>query len=118
MYFDKDGLCAACLSYKNRKSVDWEQRQSEFISMVKEVNKESESEWDCIVPVSGGKDSTAQVLKMLELGFKPLCVTATTCDLTEIGKLNIENIKSLGVDHVQFSPNPVVRRKLNQLDLN
>jgi len=117
MFFDKDGLCAACLSYKNRKTIDWEKRKSEFISTIKEVNKESKSEWDCIVPVSGGKDSTAQVLKMLELGFKPLCVTATTCDLTELGKLNIENIKSLGVDHVQFSPNPIVRRKLNRIGL-
>ena len=117
MYFDENGLCAACLSYKNRESVDWEQRKSEFIATVKEVNKASKSEWDCIVPVSGGKDSTAQVLKMLELGFKPLCVTATTCDLTEIGKQNIDNIKNLGVDHVQFSPNPVVRRKLNRIGL-
>jgi N-acetyl sugar amidotransferase len=117
MYFDVNGLCAACVSYQNRESIGWEKRESEFMATVKQLNKEYQSEWDCIVPVSGGKDSTSQVLKMLELGFKPLCVTATTCDLTEIGKLNIDNIKDLGVDHVQFSPNPKVRRKLNRIGL-
>jgi N-acetyl sugar amidotransferase len=117
IYFDDDGLCAACVSYQNRKYIDWQKRELEFINTVKEVNNSRKSEWDCIVPVSGGKDSTAQVLKMLELGFKPLCVTATTCDLTGIGRSNIENIKNLGVDHVQFSPNPIVRRKLNRIGL-
>lgn len=115
--FDTNGLCSACVSFQNRKFIDWEKRESEFVQTVKAVNENRISEWDCIVPVSGGKDSTAQVLKMLELGFKPLCVTATTCDLTELGKQNIDNIKNLGVDHVQFSPNPVVRRELNRIGL-
>jgi N-acetyl sugar amidotransferase len=75
------------------------------------------SNWDCIVPVSGGKDSTFQVVRMLQLGMNPLCVTATTCDLSEIGRRNIQNIKNLGVDYVEFSPNPIVRRKLNRIGL-
>jgi N-acetyl sugar amidotransferase len=54
---------------------------------------------------------------MLQLGMNPLCVTATTCDLSEIGRKNIENLKGLGVDHMEFSPNPQVRRKLNRLAL-
>jgi hypothetical protein len=44
-------------------------------------------------------------------------VTATTCDLTPIGRKNIENIKGLGVDYMEFSPNTVVRRKLNRIGL-
>jgi N-acetyl sugar amidotransferase len=54
---------------------------------------------------------------MLQLGMNPLCVTATTCDLTVIGKRNIENIKRLGVDYIEMSPNPVVRSKLNRIGL-
>jgi hypothetical protein len=73
--------------------------------------------WDCLIPVSGGKGSTCQVLKVLEYGFRPLCVTATTCDQTEIGRRNLLNIRELGVDCIKFSPNPVVRRKLNRLGL-
>ena len=45
---------------------------------------------------------------MLQLGLNPLCVTATTCDLSDIGRRNIENLKRLGVDYVEVSPNPVV----------
>ena len=54
---------------------------------------------------------------MLQLGLNPLCVTATTCHLTEIGRKNIENLKNLGVDYIEFSPNPVIRRKLNRIGL-
>ena len=63
--------------------------------------------YDCIVPVSGGKDSTYQVIRMLELGLNPLCVTATTDKLSEIGRRNIENLKRLGVDYVEVTPNPL-----------
>ena len=73
--------------------------------------------WDCLIPVSGGKDSTFQVLKMLQLGMNPLCVTATTCDLSDIGRKNIENIKALGVDYIELSPNKKIRRKLNRIGL-
>ena len=69
------------------------------------------------MPVSGGKDSTYQVIRVMELGMNPLCVTATTCELPDIGRKNIENIKNLGVDYIEFSPNPVIRRKLNRIGL-
>jgi hypothetical protein len=54
---------------------------------------------------------------MLQMGLNPLCVTATTCDLSAIGRQNIENIKRLGVDYVEFSPDPLVRAKLNRIGL-
>ena len=43
---------------------------------------------------------------MLQLGLNPLCVTATTCDLSPIGRRNIENIKRLGVDYIELTPEP------------
>lgn len=116
LVFDDKGKCAACSSYDNRTNINWESRRREFIDITDKY-KSKNNIWDCIVPVSGGKDSTAQVLKVLEVGLNPLCVTATTCDLSEIGRRNIENIKNLGVDYVEFSPNPVVRRKLNRIGL-
>jgi hypothetical protein len=57
------------------------------------------------------------VIRVLQLGLNPLCVTATTCDLSAIGRVNLENLKQLGVDHVEFSPNPLVRTKLNRIGL-
>lgn len=115
--FDSRGVCSACNAYANRDRIDWNERKKEFETIVSKFKTKSLSKWDCIIPVSGGKDSTAQVLKILEVGLNPLCVTATTCDLSQIGRNNIENIKNLGVDHVEFSPNPVIRKKLNRIGL-
>lgn len=115
--FDENGRCAACTAYENRAEIDWNSRKLEFDNVVDRFKAKTSGQWDCIVPVSGGKDSTAQVLKVLELGMRPLCVTSTTCDLSAIGRTNIENIKNLGVDYLEFSPNPVVRRKLNRIGL-
>ena len=117
LFFDENGVCSACLNYENRKIVNWELRKKEFINILNEYRSKNENNWDCIVPVSGGKDSTYQVLKLLQFGMKPLCVTATTCHLSDIGRKNIENIKKLGVDYLEFSPNPIIRNKLNRIGL-
>lgn len=114
---DDDGVCNACRSYDQRTEVDWEQRRTDLLTITSRYRAENGTSWDCIVPVSGGKDSTYQVVRMLQLGLNPLCVTASTCHLADIGRRNIENIKNLGVDYVEFSPNPVVRRKLNRIGL-
>ena len=115
--FDDDGVCNACRNYEARGNTDWDDREREFRSLLTKYRAADGRHWDCIIPVSGGKDSTYMTLKMLELDMNPLCVTSTTCDLSEIGRKNIENIKHLGVDYVEFSPNPVVRRKLNRIGL-
>ena len=117
LYFDEEGICTACTAYFDRPNIDWDKRRAELLKIL-ETYRRSDGHWDCLVGVSGGKDSTFQVIKMLEFGMNPLCVTATTCDESELGRKNIENLKNLGVDHLQVSPNPLVRRKLNRLCLN
>lgn len=115
--FDTNGVCSACTAFDQRDEVDWDLRRQEFIDTVARYRSDDGSNYDCIVPVSGGKDSTYQVLRLLEVGMNPLCVTATTDALSEIGRRNIENIKQLGVDYVEVTTNPVVRRKINKLAL-
>lgn len=117
LHLDQDGVCNACRSYEHRQAVDWNARKLELNLILDKYKNKSGNNWDCIIPVSGGKDSTYQVVQMLQLGMNPLCVTATTCDLTDIGRRNIENIKRLGVDYVEMSPNPIVRAKLNKIGL-
>jgi len=118
LHFDEEGICSACRSYEKRKEVDWEKRKIELLEILEKYRSKNQSQWDCIIPVSGGKDSTFQVLTILQLGYNPLCVTAATCHLSEIGRKNIENIKKLGVDYVEFSPNPKIRAKLNRIGLS
>lgn len=117
LYIGEDGVCNACRSFEKRKEIDWESRRQELLRILEKYHSRDGSRWDCIIPVSGGKDSTYQVVRMLQFGQNPLCVTATTCDLSEIGRRNIENIKNLGVDYIEFSPNKRVRGKLNRIGL-
>lgn len=117
LILDAEGVCNACRSYENRKTVDWDARKQELFTVVDKYRDRTGSKWDCVVPVSGGKDSTFQVVRMKQLGLNPLCITATTCDLSDIGRKNIQNLKNIGVDLIEVSPNPVVRRRLNRIGL-
>jgi N-acetyl sugar amidotransferase len=117
LFIDGEGVCSACRSYESRAEVDWDARRAALLDIVERYRSQSGSNYDCIVPVSGGKDSTYQVLRLRELDLNPLCVTATTDSLSDIGRRNIENLKRLGVDYVEVTTNPVVRRRINRLAL-
>ena len=117
LHLDEGGICNACRSYENRVEIDWDERYQELLNVLEKYRSANCGNWDCIVPVSGGKDSTYQVVRMLQLGLNPLCVTSSTCDLTLLGRANIENLKHLGVDHIEVSLNPLVRAKLNRFGL-
>ncbi len=113
--FSKSGICQGCIAYNNRKKINWKEREQQFKSIIQQYK--TASYYDCIIPVSGGKDSHYQVIKSLEYNLNPLCVTATTDKLSELGRYNIENLKKLGVDHIEVSTNPLVRRKINKFTL-
>jgi N-acetyl sugar amidotransferase len=115
--FDEQGVCSACVHFADRTSVDWDARRAELDAILQQYRSSSGDNYDCIIPVSGGKDSTYQTIRMLELGMNPLCVTATTDKLSELGRRNIENLKKLGVDYIEVTPNPRVRRRINKLAL-
>jgi N-acetyl sugar amidotransferase len=105
-----DGVCSACLAYEKRPQVDWDARKKELLRLLDKHGGR------CIVPSSGGKDSTYQALTLLDLGADVTVVTATTCHLTEIGRANIENLARYAKT-IQVTPNRTVRAKLNRMGL-
>lgn len=115
--FDARGVCSACVGHENRKAVDWDKRRAEFVAVTDRYRSKNGSNYDCIVPVSGGKDSTYQVIRLLQQGLNPVCVTAMTDSLSDVGRRNLENIAKLGVDHIAVTLNPTVRRRINRLAL-
>jgi N-acetyl sugar amidotransferase len=117
LFIDEEGVCSACRNMEKRQAVDWESRKQELLKVLDRYRSKDGSNYDCIVPVSGGKDSHFQVIRMLELGMNPLCVTSTTDKLSDIGRRNIENLKNLGVDYIEVTVNPTVRRTINKLAL-
>lgn len=117
LFFDKNGVCNACTNFTNRAEVNWDDRKREFLDIVEQNRAKNYSGWDCIVPISGGKDSTYQAWRLLQLGINPLGVIASTCHLSALGRKNIENIKKLGIDVIEFSANPLARKVLNRVGL-
>ena len=111
--FGIDGICSACNAFSIRETIDWSLREKLFLDIINPI-KELSAEYDCIVPVSGGKDSHYQVIKALEHGLRILAVTATTDHLSNLGRKNLDNISNLGVDHIEITPNKLVRRKINK----
>jgi N-acetyl sugar amidotransferase len=117
IFFDEHGVCSACRHFEGRAEVDWDARRRELEQVLDRYRSRDGSTYDCVIGVSGGKDSTTQTVRMLELGMNPLCVTATTDELSDVGRRNIENLKSLGVDFLEYTTNPVARRRVNKLAL-
>lgn len=116
LFFDEKGVCSACTAFKQREKVDWAQREKEFRELANRLISDK-YQYHCIVPVSGGKDSHYQVIKAKEYGLNPLAVCAVTDDLSTIGRHNLNNIASLGVDTIEFNLNSRLRRIINKYTL-
>lgn len=108
---DENGISNVWKQAKNEKdSIDWDERKKAFEKVVKNSKSQAVG-YDCLIPVSGGKDSTWQVIKCLEYGLNPLAVTWKTPARSEIGQRNLDNLISLGVDHIDYQINPKVEKK-------
>lgn len=105
-----DGQCSACVSFAKRPTIDWDARKADLLHLLDRHGGR------CIVPSSGGKDSTAQALTLLELGADVTVVTARTCHLTAMGRANIDNLARY-CRTIEVTPNMTVRAKLNRLAL-
>ena len=69
LFIDEDGVCNACRSFENRPSINWNTREKELLAILDKYRSKDKSNWDCVIPVSGGKDSHYQTIKMLEYGM-------------------------------------------------
>jgi len=117
LFFNEEGICDACLSAERKNginnSVDWSQRDEDFKKILEEARENSGNKYNCIVPVSGGKDSTWQVYAMKVIHkMNPLAVTFDQFDQTTYGEYNLKVMKEIGVDHIQFTLNPQIVKKL------
>ena len=111
--FDQNGICSACINADMKEKIDWKQKRQEFIKILDKHRSKNKTNYDCIIPVSGGKDSTFQTYMIKkEFGLNPLVVNFHPDDQTDIGRKNLANLKRIGVDCVEFTPNPNVYLKL------
>ena len=110
-HFDADGICLPCRNAKvKHEHIDWNAREAALRKVVETTRSLSGDRYDCVIPVSGGKDSTWQVVRCLEYGLKPLCVTWKTPARSELGQHNLDSLVALGVDHIDYQISPRVEK--------
>jgi N-acetyl sugar amidotransferase len=115
-HFNQDGICIPCAFAKKSCNVSYEARLRELRNIVhRQTRRRKYQEYDCIVGVSGGKDSTRQALWVREkLGLSPLlvCVAYPPRQVSQIGVDNLSNLISHGFDCVMLGPAPKTSRVL------
>lgn len=108
LFFNEEGVCSACVASEQKDAnIDWELRRKDFEQIIEHYRlKQGQPGYDCLIPVSGGKDSTYQAYFMKEVyKMNPLCVCFETTNITEIGQRNIDNISKMGIDVIYFKKN-------------
>ena len=110
--FDGEGVCNACRNAEQKDDIDWDARRAEFLEVI-EAYRRRGGPYDCVVPWSGGKDSSAIAHKLkFEFGLNPLLVTFSPLMPNEVGVHNREQMLRLGFDHVLVRPDQRVSRRL------
>ena len=117
IYFNEEGVCGACLWYDEKENIDWQERENKLQEIADWAKKSSAGNYDCVIGVSGGKDSTKQAITARDvLGLRCLLVNGEPDNITDIGRYNIENLKNLGFDVLCLRPNPKLMKKLVKRD--
>lgn len=108
-----DGVCLPCINSENKKNINFNERQ-QWLSRYIRDNKTHEV-YDCVVAVSGGKDSTSIVWTLMNNHGVRNPLLVTVCDeftSTQAGAHNRKNLGDFfGVDHIMFRCNPQEFRK-------
>lgn len=107
--FDENGVCSACQSYGHRKDVNYDERFKELECLCNKYRGMNGPDgYDCMIAVSGGKDSHFQVHLMKNvMKMNPLLVSVEdNFPMTEAGKHNLKNIsEAFGCDLITMKPN-------------
>ena len=105
--FDEMGMCQACQSSEHKIHINWVEREQALRKILDKAKADAGSNYDCIIPISGGKDSMYQLYVLVKVyGMKPLAVTFSHNWFSETGMYNLQNaLKEFNVDHIMFTPN-------------
>lgn len=123
--FDEQGICSGCRTAEQRVSqkVDWKEKDKELRNILdsyKEKARKNNAPFDCIIPVSGGKDSHYQAYLITQIyKMKPLLVTYNHGYNTKVGIKNLTNIsEKFGCDLLRYSSNAQTIKKLSKYMLS
>ncbi len=117
--FDEMGICQACQSAEQKMHINWKEREKSLRDLFDSYRNKSGDNYDCLVPISGGKDSTFQLYVVTQIyKMKPLACTFSHNWFSETGKDNLKTaIETFQVDHVMFTPNRDLVNRLAKASL-
>jgi len=120
--FDEAGVCSGCRYHENRSNfkIDWSERERKLRQLLEDAKSDAKrrgAEFDCLIPVSGGKDSHLQVWLMKEVyGMNPLLVHFNHGFNTLAGLRNLDNlVTKSGQKLVTVHAEPTSAKKLARL---
>src|SRR2546425_449082 len=115
--FDERGVCSACRVAEQRDLIDWDERARSFKELLEEYRSKDGRNYDCLIPVSGGKDSYWQTHVITQIyGLKPLLVTYHGNNYLPVGERNLRRMREVfDVDHIIVRPSVNVHVKMNRL---
>jgi N-acetyl sugar amidotransferase len=120
LHAEEDGVCSACLTFEAFDALApefWHERRLRFEAILEETARQSSGGYDCLIPVSGGKDSYYQTHVLAkEYGLKPLLMTYHGNNYLPEGDLNRDNMRHVfDADHIVWGPSVDVLKKLNRI---
>lgn len=115
--FDEFGICTPCRSSEEKMHINWEEREHKLRSILDE--NRSEEYYDCILPMSGGKDSTFQAYVLTKrYKVEPLAITHGHNWFSLSGRYNLENcLQKFDLDHIIFHANRKIINKVARKSL-
>src|SRR5437867_7268306 len=111
--YDSQGVCNICRGAQHKQqSINWAERKRVLDRLIEKYR--GKSAYDCIVPFSGGKDSTFQLYYLMkEYKLKPLVVRFNHGFMRQVVQDNNQRtFKKLGVDVLEFTPNWHIVKRL------
>ena len=118
--FDKDGVCSGCQIHEEKNTLDWSYRETKLLTLLKYYRGQSKKNYDCIVPISGGKDSYF-IIDLIKNKYKmnPLLVSYNKQYNTRIGIRNLQYLKTIfQCDCIESTANPSFSKKVTRYTLD
>jgi N-acetyl sugar amidotransferase len=115
--FNSLGYCNACVWVEEKLKIDWNDRLVQLNQLLNNHKKDN-GDFDCLVPVSGGKDGSYVAYNLKHrFGMNPLCVTITPALPLALGESNLRSFVESGYDHLTVNPDYEAMRLLNKTGL-
>lgn len=115
VYFNEEGVCGACLWEEEKKHIDWKAREKELQDIADNAKCRAKGAYDCVVGVSGGKDSTLQAFYARDvLKLRPLLVSYDNFGITDLARANFNNLKKHGFEVMSITPSLNTAKKISK----